>query len=131
MKITAAIVIAAKMPALKECVRNREPAKIELEIRKGALEKRSFSRYNKNVKGINNRATTLGYPAHMSISMSNRETATKKATIKAAEVDHKRLVIKNAHRTVSEENRDTTNACATYSIGPVMPVKIIIPAVKM
>ena len=38
-------VMATKIPALNECVRNKELIKIEVEAKKGTFEKRSFSKY--------------------------------------------------------------------------------------
>ena len=52
--------------------------------------------------------------------MSKREIAAKKATMKAAGSLQTRLVIRKAHRTISDENRETMAACAKYSGKPVI-----------
>ena len=41
-------------------------------------------------------------------STSNREIATRKATIKEADSPHTVRVIKNAHKTISEEKNEAT-----------------------
>ncbi len=60
----------------------------------------------------------------MSISMSKREIATKTATINAADSDQTYLVIKNAARTMSDENSETTAAWAIYSGNPVIKMML-------
>ena len=58
--------------------------------------------------GISSKVTALGKPPQTSISTSNREIATKNATIREVDSPQTVRATKNAHKTISEEKNETT-----------------------